>query len=64
MKKVINLEFDQGSYGCQRTSFTRDSDFDLERWRALHSDFLKEIGVSRITFCEVGDDFKLPWEKS
>lgn len=64
MKKVISLIFDQGSYGCQRISFTRDADFDLELWRATRSDFLKEIGVTSISITEVGDDFKLPWEKS
>ena len=60
MKKLIYLVFE----GPVHASFTRSEDFDVDMWAMKHNDFLKEIGVKKIKFEEVPDDFLPWWEES
>ena len=60
MRKLIYLVFEDYVHA----SFTRHEYFSPERWAAKHSTLLREIGVKKVEFEEVPDDYYLPWEES
>ena len=60
MRKLIYLVFQNGHV---HASFTRHMTFHVERWAAKHSTLLREMGVKKVEFEEVSEDFYLPWEE-
>jgi hypothetical protein len=61
MRKLIILVFNDGTV---HASFTRFDCFSPERWAAKHSTLLSEMGVKKVEFERVPNDFYLPWEQS
>jgi hypothetical protein len=59
MRKLIYLVFNNG---WVHASFTRHGHFNPERWREKNVNLLREMGVAKVEFEEVADDFYLPWE--
>lgn len=60
MRKLIYLVF----HDSVHASFTRRESFNPERWAAKHSMLLREMGIKKVEFEEVADDFYLPWEEA
>ena len=60
MRKLIYLVFQDGRI---QPSFTRHVNFSPERWAAKHNNMLREMGIKKVEFEEVADNFYLPWEK-
>ncbi len=59
MRKLIYLVFQDHV----QPSFTRLDHFSPERWAEKNKTMLRDIGVSKVKFDYVADDFYLPWEK-
>jgi hypothetical protein len=60
MRQLIYLVFEDYVHA----SFTRPADFDVGLWAVIHTKLLAEVGVTKIEFEEVDDDFYLPWEEA
>lgn len=60
MRKLIYLVFKDGTV---HASFTRHGHFSPERWAGKYSTLLREMGIKKVEFEEVADDFRLPWEE-
>lgn len=58
MRKLIYLVFDDYVHAA----FTRNESFDIDWWASRHSTVLREMGVKKVEFEGVSDDFYLPWE--